>query len=139
MFRNVGWPDELDESECRDVFKAYDIRGIAGKPLTTIFAERLGGALATYLDAGRIVVGRDIRKSSPKLHNALVIGMVASGVEVIDIGIVPTGTMYHATHSLDVEGGVMITASHNPPEYNGFKMNAGNAAGGMLSIPGAKA
>lgn len=128
MFRQDDWPGELDRAACRSVFKAYDIRGLAGTPLSSVFAQRLGAALATHLDATRVVVGRDIRQSSPELHRALIAGMVNSGVEVIDIGIVSTGTMYHSTHTLDVDGGVMITASHNPPEYNGFKLNRGTAA-----------
>jgi phosphomannomutase/phosphoglucomutase len=109
-------------------FKAYDIRGIAGSELNDSFAERLGKTLATFLDASAIAVGRDIRESSPSLHEAFVSGLIQSGVDVHDIGICTTGALYHATSTLDVDGGVMITASHNPPEYNGFKMCRGTAA-----------
>jgi len=128
MLRHLEWPDEFDVEQVSSVFKAYDIRGIYGNVINDKFAYRLGAALATYLNLNTLVVGRDIRKSSPELHLAFVDGLVESGVCVYDIGIVPTGTMYHATHVLDVDGGVMITASHNPPEYNGFKMNKGTAA-----------
>jgi len=109
-------------------FKAYDIRGIAYDELDEGFATRLGKALGTFLNASNIAVGRDIRESSPSLHSAFVSGLTQSGVNVHDLGICTTGTLYHATSVLDVDGGVMITASHNPPEYNGFKMCRGTAA-----------
>ena len=109
-------------------FKAYDIRGIAHDELDEKFAQRLGKALGTFLDASNIAVGRDIRESSPSLHSAFVSGLIQSGVNVHDLGICTTGSLYHATSVLDVDGGVMITASHNPPEYNGFKMCRGTAA-----------
>ena len=109
-------------------FKAYDIRGIAHSELDTSFAERLGYALATFLDCSALAVGRDIRESSPDLHAAFVKGLTSIGVDVHDLGICTTGALYHATSSLKVDGGVMITASHNPPEYNGFKMCRGTAA-----------
>jgi len=128
MRRHLEWPEEFDVGQISSVFKAYDIRGIFGEAINEKFAYRLGAALATYLDLNSLVVGRDIRESSPILHTAFLSGLKDSGVHVQDIGIVPTGTMYHATHVLDVDGGVMITASHNPPEYNGFKMNKGTAA-----------
>ena len=109
-------------------FKAYDIRGIAYEELDVSFAERLGRALATFLDCSALAVGRDIRESSPELHAAFVRGLMSSGVDVHDLSICTTGALYHATSSLEVDGGVMITASHNPPEYNGFKMCRGTAA-----------
>ena len=109
-------------------FKAYDIRGIAYSELDSAFANRLGQALATFLDCSALAVGRDIRESSPELHGAFVQGLTSSGVDVHDLGICTTGALYHATSVLEVDGGVMITASHNPPEYNGFKMCRGTAA-----------
>ncbi|HJM66838.1 MAG TPA: hypothetical protein QF555_04770, partial [Candidatus Thalassarchaeaceae archaeon] len=109
-------------------FKAYDIRGIANNELDEAFADRLGRSIAKFLDASSIAVGRDIRESSPSLHSAFVSGLIQSGVDVHDIGICTTGALYHATSVLDVDGGVMITASHNPPEYNGFKMCRGTSA-----------
>lgn len=109
-------------------FKAYDIRGKAHNELDAAFAERLGRALATFLDARSLAVGRDIRESSPMLHRSFVSGLNSVGCDVHDIGINTTGALYHATATLDVDGGVMITASHNPPEDNGFKMCRGTAA-----------
>ncbi|MEE2759489.1 MAG: phosphomannomutase/phosphoglucomutase [Candidatus Thermoplasmatota archaeon] len=111
-----------------ETFKAYDIRGIAGSQLTPAFAERLGRALPTFLNCDSIAVGRDIRESGPELHGAFVSGLLSSGCNVHDLGICTTGALYSATANLDVDGGVMITASHNPPEYNGFKMCRGTAA-----------
>jgi len=109
-------------------FKAYDIRGIAHSELDAAFANRLGQALATFLDCNALAVGRDIRESGPELHAAFVEGLMSAGCDVKDLGICTTGALYHATTSLSVDGGVMITASHNPPEYNGFKMCRGTAA-----------
>ena len=111
-----------------ETFKAYDIRGIAGSQLSPAFADRLGRALATFLDCGALAVGRDIRESGPELHAAFVGGLMATGCDVHDLGICTTGALYSATVNLEVGGGVMITASHNPPEYNGFKMCRGSAA-----------
>jgi len=107
-------------------FKAYDIRGLSGDELTEDFALRLGRAMATYLGCKRFAVGRDIRDSSPGLTSNLIAGLVAGGVEVLDLGIVSTGCLYHACWTLPVDGGVMVTASHLPmPTHNGFKMCRG--------------
>ena len=111
-----------------ETFKAYDIRGIAGSQLTPAFANRLGQALPTFLDCNALAVGRDIRESGPELHEAFVNGLMSAGCDVHDLGICTTGALYSATANLKVDGGVMITASHNPPEYNGFKMCRGTAA-----------
>ena len=111
-----------------DTFKAYDIRGVAGSQLSVAFANRLGRTLPTFLDCGALAVGRDIRESGPELHEAFVNGLMSAGCDVHDLGICTTGALYSATANLDVDGGVMITASHNPPEYNGFKMCRGTAA-----------
>jgi len=121
-------PSEMNIDEIMSVFKAYDIRGIAGAPLTKQFAFRLGQALAKLLECKAIVVGRDIRESGEELQAGLSEGLRKSGVDVIDLGVICTGTLYHATHLLSVDGGVMVTASHNPPEYNGFKMTNGVSA-----------
>jgi phosphomannomutase len=111
-------------------FKAYDIRGLANGDgtgeLTPAFAYRLGRAMATYLECNAFAVGRDIRDSSPALTNELMRGLVEGGVTVMDLGIVSTGCVYHACWTLDVDGGVMVTASHLPmPTHNGFKMCRG--------------
>ena len=108
------------------VFKAYDIRGLAGSQLDTDFANRLGSALVTHLDAKSIAVARDIRESGPELHEAFLQGITAAGADVIDLGITTTGVLYRATVDLSVDAAVAITASHNPPEYNGFKICRGS-------------
>ena len=107
------------------VFKAYDIRGLAGSQLDTEFANRLGSALVTHLDANSIAVARDIRESGPELHQAFLQGITEAGADVIDLGITTTGVLYRATVDLSVDAAVAITASHNPPEYNGFKICRG--------------
>ncbi|ODS42225.1 MAG: phosphomannomutase [Candidatus Altiarchaeales archaeon IMC4] len=109
------------------LFRAYDIRGVFGEDLTEDIAEKIGRAFATYIGGGRIAVGRDVRLSSPELRNALVGGIMSSGCDVLDIGVVPTPTLYYASHKFKTEGAIMITGSHNPPCYNGFKMCRGTA------------
>ena len=104
------------------VFKAYDIRGLAHSELDSEFAERLGKSLATHLNANTIAVARDIRDSGSELHSAFLKGLNSSGVDVLDLGITTTGVLYRATVDLSVDAAVVITASHNPPEYNGFKI-----------------
>ncbi len=109
----------------REIFKAYDIRGIVGKTLTPEIVEGIGRALGTEASsAGRsaIVVGRDGRLSGHELSDALARGIMAAGVDVVDIGLVATPMVYFATHHLGTGSGVMVTGSHNPPEYNGLKM-----------------
>jgi phosphomannomutase/phosphoglucomutase len=110
----------------RAIFREYDIRGVTGKDLTPEVATAVAGAYATFLReqgvTGPITVGRDNRPSGEALHQALVSSLLSSGVDVIDIGIVPTPVAYWSQHNLDVIGGIQITGSHNPPEYNGFKL-----------------
>ncbi len=107
------------------VFKAYDIRGLAGSQLDAEFARRLGSALVTHVDAKSIAVARDIRESGPELHEAFLQGITEAGADVIDLGITTTGVLYRATVDLSVDAAVAITASHSPPEYNGFKICRG--------------
>lgn len=102
-------------------FKAYDIRGIVPDELNQNLVYKIGKALAKYLGAKSIVIGKDIRKSSPELSNALANGLSDAGCDVIDIGLCGTEMIYFATPFLNADGGVMITASHNPPQYNGLK------------------
>lgn len=107
------------------IFRAYDIRGIVGETLTEAIVEDVGRAVASESlarDCPSIVVGRDGRLSGPALNAALVRGLCAAGGNVIDIGPVPTPVLYYATYALSVGSGVMITGSHNPPEYNGMKI-----------------
>ena len=106
-------------------FREYDIRGIAGTQITEADVTRLGRAFGTYLlrqGKRRITLGRDIRPSSEKFREALLEGMLATGLQVTDLGTCPTPVFYFSLRHLNAEGGIMITASHNPPEYNGFKI-----------------
>jgi phosphomannomutase/phosphoglucomutase len=110
------------------IFREYDIRGAADAEFLDDDAALLGQALGTYLarHAGKtICLGRDTRLSSPRLRNALMRGLKASGCQVIDIGVVPTPLLYYSVIHLRADGGVMITGSHNPPEFNGFKTVCG--------------
>lgn len=111
-----------------EIFRAYDIRGIVETALTPDAVRAIGRAFGSEaLEAGcpRVVIGRDGRLSSPVLAEALADGLRAAGCEVIDIGLVPTPVLYYATHRLETGTGIMITGSHNPPEYNGLKMMIG--------------
>jgi len=110
------------------IFREYDIRGIAEEELTDDAIRALGQAIGTYLQrkAGNIVnVGRDCRLSGGRLRDALAAGLVTSGCRVTDIGVVPTPMLYYSVPHLKADGAVMITGSHNPPEYNGFKVMCG--------------
>jgi len=102
-------------------FKAYDIRGKVPGELNTDLAYKIGRVYSKHVNANLIVVGRDVRKSSDELSEALIKGINDSGANVIDIGLCGTEMVYFATPYLDADGGIMITASHNPPEYNGMK------------------
>ncbi|MBE7460415.1 MAG: phosphomannomutase/phosphoglucomutase [Zoogloeaceae bacterium] len=108
-----------------EIFKAYDIRGIVGKTLTRASVLSIGraiGAEARQRKVKTVVVGRDGRLSGPELSRALIEGICASGVDVADIGMVPTPLAYFAAHHLKTGSAVMVTGSHNPPDYNGFKI-----------------
>jgi phosphomannomutase/phosphoglucomutase len=110
------------------IFREYDIRGIADQELSDPDVELLGRGLATYLirHSGRIIcLGRDCRLSGTRLHDALLKGLLASGCSVLDIGVVPTPVLYYSAVHFKADGAVMITGSHNPPEYNGFKTVCG--------------
>jgi len=113
------------------IFRAYDIRGVYGKDLTEETAELIGKAFGSTLE-GKVAVGQDVRLSSPALAKALIKGMASTGLEVVDVGVVPTPLLYFAIHRMRLTGGVMVTGSHNPPEYNGFKM----CRGGTMTIYG---
>ena len=102
-------------------FKAYDIRGKVPSELNKELAYKIGRVLSNQLNAKSIVIGRDVRKSSPELADALSNGLTDAGCNVYDLGLCGTEMIYFATPFLDCDGGVMITASHNPPEYNGLK------------------
>lgn len=106
----------------RSIFKAYDIRGSVPDQLTPEIAYRIGNALAGYLKPKSIAVGRDVRTSSPELFEGLTAGILDRGVDVVDLGMISTDALYFAVGRFGYDGGVMITASHNPPHYNGFKV-----------------
>lgn len=110
------------------IFREYDIRGIAGESITEDVVERIGKAYGTTVaEAGgaEVSVGYDCRKSSPALRDTLCEGITSTGVNVVEIGMVTTPMVYFSTFTSGVDGGVMVTASHNPPEYNGLKMCVG--------------
>ena len=108
-----------------EIFKAYDIRGIVGKTLTPAVVVTIGRSIGSELiERGRraIVIGRDGRLSGPELSAALAEGLRSAGVDVIDVGQVATPMLYFAAHHFDTQSGVMLTGSHNPPDYNGLKI-----------------
>ncbi len=108
-----------------EIFKAYDIRGVVGKTLTPEVTAAIGraiGSQARELGQNKVCIGRDGRLSGPSLSQALARGLQAAGVDVIDVGRVTTPMLYFATHHLRTGSGVMVTGSHNPPDYNGLKM-----------------
>jgi len=114
------------------IFRQYDIRGIVGDDLTTRVAHGLGRAFAALMARrnvrGAVAVGRDNRPSGKALRDALVRALNESGVDVVDVGVVPTPLLYWSLHNLPVVAGIQITGSHNPPEYNGFKLTMGGAS-----------
>lgn len=113
------------------IFRQYDIRGIWGKDITEEVAELMGRGFASYLlksinkDNAKVTVGWDARLHSPVIRDSLVKGLNNSGIDVIDLGMCPTPLQYYSLFKLPVDGGVMITGSHNPPEFNGFKLSVG--------------
>jgi len=110
------------------IFREYDIRGVVGKDLTSETVQQIGQAIGTYMrrQGGKsLVVGRDVRSSSVSFRDILSQAINSTGCDVLDIGMVPTPVSYFALHHLKADGGVMITGSHNPPEFNGFKISLG--------------
>ncbi len=113
----------MDDSNISSIFKAYDVRGKVGSELTADVAERIGKALADWLpNEGSVAVGRDMRPDSAELADAVIQGLTGQGRDVIDIGEVTSDMIYFAVGSLKLAGGAMVTASHNPGEYNGIKL-----------------
>src|SRR3989338_3569180 len=115
------------------IFRQYDIRGVFNKDLTADAARAVGTAYGIYLSSKlktqgsklKVSVGRDIRLSSKTLRDALIEGIISAGVDVVDIGECPTPLQYFSIYHLSIDGGIMITGSHNPPEFNGFKITVG--------------
>ncbi|MBI5815044.1 MAG: phosphomannomutase/phosphoglucomutase [Nitrospinae bacterium] len=115
----------------RHIFREYDIRGIIDRDLTPEAVTGIGKAFGTTVkrNGGKTVsVGYDARHSSPGLHKHLTDGILSTGVDVVSIGLVPTPLLYYSLYHLHTDGGVMITGSHNPPEFNGFKLNLGKGS-----------
>ena len=113
----------------QSIFREYDIRGIADQELLDEDVELLGKSLATYLirhSGYSICLGRDCRLSGSRIHNALLKGLMGAGAHVLDIGVVPTPVLYYSAVHFKADGAVMITGSHNPPEYNGLKTVCGS-------------
>ena len=107
----------------KTAFREYDIRGIVGVDFIPSDVVQLGQAFGSLLDNKsnkRVVVGRDARISSPQLAEAFITGLLCSGVSVFDCGLVPTPLLYYSAYQSGAEGAVMITASHNPPHFNGL-------------------
>ncbi|HEX4134194.1 MAG TPA: phosphomannomutase/phosphoglucomutase [Bryobacteraceae bacterium] len=113
-----------------NIFREYDIRGIADTELPSAGIKQLGQAFGTYLlrhNSRKVNLARDCRLSSDRLHEALLAGLLAAGCEVIDLGVVPTPLLYYSVFHLKSDAGVMITGSHNPSDYNGFKVMHGQS------------
>lgn len=113
-----------------EIFREYDIRGVADRDLTDEVVVTLGRAMGTYLrreGCSRITLGRDCRLSSRRLRDRLSEGLQSTGLQIVDIGICPSPVLYYSLHTLKPDGGIMITGSHNPAEYNGFKVAVGKA------------
>ena len=112
------------------VFREYDVRGFVNKDLNEDFVFGLGRAIGTYAAKNRIknmTIGRDCRLSSNDYHNFLINGLNSAGINTIDIGLCATPLLYFSIRHLHVGGGVMITGSHNPPDFNGFKICIGHS------------
>jgi phosphomannomutase len=132
---NIPEKHRMQESEHAPVellpgiFRAYDIRGVINQTLDSGVARKVGQAIGTIAleqDAGPVVVARDGRLSGPYLMQGMIDGILSTGSDVLDIGAVPTGVLYFAAHEIAAGSGVMITGSHNPPDYNGFKIMIGS-------------
>ncbi|MFB6144916.1 MAG: phosphomannomutase/phosphoglucomutase [Candidatus Nanohaloarchaea archaeon] len=120
-------------------FHAYDLRGTYPDEVSEQEAERVGKAYGTYTDAGKVLVGRDGRTHSPKITDAFIEGVLSTGTDVLDAGMVPTPVVYFGMVENNIDGSAVVTASHNPPEYTGFKFSKTGALamsreGGMNDI-----
>ena len=114
----------------QQIYREYDIRGRVDKDLTPEIVKRLGQGFGTHMARlGRkdLVVGRDGRLSSPPYGEALIEGLISTGCDIVNIGICPTPVYYFSIFHLDKDGGMMVTGSHNPPEFNGFKVSVGKS------------
>ncbi len=112
----------------RHIFREYDIRGVAEKDLSIEVVNAIGKAFGSFLrkkGETALILGRDVRLTSPQYRDAVKEGLLSTGIDVIDIGVVPTPLLYYALHLLKPDCGMIVTASHNPKEYNGFKLCVG--------------
>ncbi len=112
------------------IFREYDIRGVVDKDLTPDIVKRLGRGFGTHmaqLNQRELVVGRDGRLSSEAFEEALIEGLISTGCHVVSLGLCPTPVYYFSVFHLDKDGGMMVTGSHNPPEFNGFKVSVGKS------------
>ena len=129
---------ELKKDICETIFREYDLRGIYGSEINEQDAYTIGRSFGTYIkrfNETKTIIGHDNRHSSPSLSQALITGIMESGIDVIDLGLVTTPMYYTARKIYNINTGIMITASHNPSEYNGFKMafsSIGNAYGQLI-------
>ena len=108
-----------------NIFRQYDLRGIADSDLTDTVVERLGQAIGTYYRQNGVdeaIVGQDVRLSSPRIGEILIDALLKTGIDVIDLGVVPTPVVYFSLYQYDISAGIMITGSHNPKEFNGLKI-----------------
>jgi len=119
----LGRKKSVTDDPRHRVFKAYDIRGVYPDEVDERLAERIGAGVARFLTPGTVIVSRDMRASSRSLAQALIQGLVTAGTDVLDCGMLSTDANYFAIAKYRVGGGVQVTASHNPPEYNGFKIS----------------
>lgn len=132
---SLGAPVDISAT----IFRAYDIRGVVGETLTEEVVVQLGQGIGSEVfDRGyqSVLVARDVRTSSDALQSALIQGLKASGRDVIDLGLVPTPLLNYAVHELNIECGVMVTGSHNPPQYNGLKLVIGGECPSQESLQG---
>jgi len=110
------------------IFREYDIRGIAGTDFNDDDVFKLGKAMGTYLignGSGNVIVGKDCRKTSDTYEKNLIEGLLTTGIDVVKVGLCPTPVLYFSIRHFKSGGGIMVTASHNPKEYNGFKVCLG--------------
>ncbi len=106
-----------------NIFRSYDIRGIYPKDIDEDLAERIGKAFGVFIGAGKtVLVGRDVRVSSPRLAENLINGVLSEGLDIVYAGLIPTPLLYFAVSHYKLDGGITVSASHNPPEWNGFKV-----------------
>ena len=119
-----------------NIFRAYDIRGVYKKEITLDFAEKIGLSFGTYLgNRGTVIMSRDARHGGPEIQAAVSCGLNRAGVDTIDVGMLPTPAANYYTAKVGASAGVIISASHNPPEYNGIRFRKGDGAGHPESIP----